>query len=217
MLGIVDRVLDWVLPPRCMACAELLSIDYALRMCALCYEELIPCTENHGQSYSAYIYDGVARTALHRFKYGPNPHFGSQLGLMMAWRIDSLGIMEDFGVEAVVPVPLHADKRRERGFNQAQLLAEEVAANIAVPMLPLALVRTKKTQPQANLRLSERQDNIRGAFLAGPQIREVHGKTILLMDDIHTTGTTLWGCADTLMAEGAACVLTYTFARAELE
>jgi ComF family protein len=111
--------------------------------------------------------------------------------------------------EVLVPVPLHTRRLKERGFNQAVLLAQ------AFPEKPLAretLVRVRHTPPQTGLNPKERRENVRKAF-AVPRPEEVKGKTILLVDDVYTTGATVRECAKVLLKAGAREVNVLTVAR----
>ena len=112
------------------------------------------------------------------------------------------------GADAVVPVPLHAARRRERGFNQADALAR----HLGLPVLGV-LRRTRRTAVQADLPAARRHANVRGAFAVRPRT-DVRGLTLVLVDDVCTTGATLYACASALVAAGAADVRALTAARA---
>jgi ComF family protein len=112
----------------------------------------------------------------------------------------------------VVPVPLHKHRERERGFNQSELLARHFARLASIPMHSNLLLRNKATQVQAGLSRRARRLNLSGAFSL-PQKSEVVGRTILLIDDVFTTGTTLNECAKLLKESGAPRVNVLTLAR----
>ena len=114
-------------------------------------------------------------------------------------------------IDAVVPVPLHKERERERGFNQAELLAGVVANRFHRPVLRKALARTRRTSPQAG-KPRERTRNVRGAFAVGNP-ETVKDRTLLLVDDVFTTGATVNECAKVLMKAGAQGVFVYTLAR----
>jgi ComF family protein len=117
------------------------------------------------------------------------------------------------GADLFVPVPLHRRRRRERGFNQAGVLAEELSRLTGMPVLSDALSKTINIRPQTSLRSEARRANIRGAYrVARPEA--VRGKTIVLVDDVCTTGSTLGECARVLRKAGAADVRGVTIARA---
>lgn len=114
-------------------------------------------------------------------------------------------------IDAVVPVPLHRERERERGFNQSEILASIVAKRFHRPVLRKALARIRRTLPQAG-KPRDRVRNVRGAFTVGNPER-VKDRTLLLVDDVFTTGATVNECAKVLMKAGARRVLVYTLAR----
>ncbi|MEE9137513.1 MAG: ComF family protein [candidate division NC10 bacterium] len=135
---------------------------------------------------------------------------GGPLGRLMADRATHL-----FGhptLDAVVPVPLHRNRERERGFNQAEILARVVGKRLQRPVLRKTLRRIRPTLPQTGKR-RERVRNVRGAFAVGNP-EKIKDRTFLLVDDVLTTGATVNECAKVLMKAGAQRVLVYTLARA---
>lgn len=115
-------------------------------------------------------------------------------------------------VDLVVPVALHPERERKRGYNQSTLLARRLSCKLGWQMLPESLQRTRDTRPQTRLSGSERLQNVQRAFQAQRDI--VTGKHILLVDDVATTGATLAASADALLAAGAVSVSGYCLARA---
>jgi ComF family protein len=115
-------------------------------------------------------------------------------------------------VDVVVPVPLHAARQRERGYNQAELLAQKMERELKWQVETAALKRVRRTRPQVGLNSSERHANVRGAFVTEPNL--VQGRRILLIDDVHTTGATLDAAAEVLLAAGANSVSAYCLAGA---
>jgi ComF family protein len=117
------------------------------------------------------------------------------------------------GGDLLVPVPIHPQRRRERGFDQAELLAEAAAGHLRLPVA-LALMRTEHTAAQHSLGRAERARNVGGAFTVRPGLGErVRGHWPILVDDVATTGATLSGCAAALHAAGALAVSAITLAR----
>jgi ComF family protein len=148
-------------------------------------------------------YEGSLRAIVHALKYGRRRSIARELG----------GRMRDGGEEvlagatAVVPVPLHWRRHRRRGFNQAA----DLAAALGIPIVH-ALKRVRATSSQTGLAASRRRANVRGAF-AVRRRTDVRGLSIVLVDDVATTGATLEGCARALLAAGASEVRALTAAR----
>jgi ComF family protein len=149
------------------------------------------------------MYDGPLREILHALKYGNRPSLAQPLArLMVAGAGDLLA-----GVDLVVPVPLHRQRRRARGFNQA----EELARHLGLGWKDV-LRRTRATPSQTDLPAAQRHANVRDAF-ALRRGRAVDGLTVLLVDDVSTTGATLEACAGVLRQAGAREVRALTAAR----
>jgi ComF family protein len=165
-------------------------------------------------AYSSY--DGNLRELLHLLKYDRVRTAAPVLAGMLAAAIRRLGPEVTARPLLVIPVPLFAGKRRERGFNQAQTLAEialrSFGPNSQMELRPALLRRVRATQSQIGLTRHQRRENLRGAFtVTSPE--EVRGRDVLLVDDIMTTGTTAAECARVLRRAGASAVWVATVAR----
>ncbi len=165
-------------------------------------------------------YRGPLRRIVHAFKYQRIRSLAHPLGRLLAGAIASLA--EDAPQPLlVVPVPLHPRRLRRRGFNQSRLLAASALRSLRrshphwqLSLSPASLVRQRETAPQATLQRSERWTNLEQAFhVSRPQ--QIAGRTILLIDDIVTTGATVDACARALLAAGANAVLVASLARAQ--
>jgi ComF family protein len=149
-----------------------------------------------------FAYSGRAAQAVRRLKYGRATSLVKYMATQVANRIDELAD-ED---AKIIPVPLHPARRSIRGFNQAELCAEQVKDRLVKPTW---LSRIKATRPQAGLPLVERQRNLTDAFRAS---KEVEGMKIVLVDDVVTSGYTARACAQELLAKGAVEVQVVAFA-----
>jgi len=150
------------------------------------------------------------REGIHALKYGGSPQLAGPFGERMAraWQDGA----PDWAADLVAPVPLHATRQRERGYNQSERLATVVARVIGSPLERAAMARQRATAQQAQLDRNARQANVAGAFFA--QAARVSGRRVLVIDDVYTTGATLRACADALYRAGAADVAALTLARA---
>lgn len=153
------------------------------------------------------------REVLQRFKYGRKESLGKPLGRLMARGCAQF--FHECTFDAIIPVPLHSKRLRWRGFNQAVLLAREVSRLWGIPMDPFVLARSRDTSPQTQLPEEERRKNVRGVFSLSPN-KSAEGMTLLLVDDVYTSGATVNECSRTLVRAGAKEVYVLTLARTVL-
>jgi competence protein ComFC len=150
--------------------------------------------------------------AIRLLKYNGRRSLASILGGMMAELAESSKVLSNRRFDMIVPVPLHPWRMLEREFNQSELLGHELAARLKVPLETNLLTKVRKTRPQVGLSPQQRRDNLKGAFAVNPRL-SLKAKTILLVDDVMTTGATGDECASTLLAAGAQAVYVITAAR----
>lgn len=187
-------------PPRCEVCWTLLAESGACRRC----RESRPVFAG---LRSAFLYEGVSREAILALKFKGL----SSIAPLLAARMAELAERWGPSVYAIVPVPLAAGRKRRRGYDQAELLARELARTIGIPCETRALRRHGATAPQTEQADPlARRKNVEKAFRPGA--RSVSGG-VLLVDDVVTTGATLDACARVLLAEGSGPVYALTFAR----
>jgi ComF family protein len=156
---------------------------------------------------AAGVYTGVLRDALHAFKFRGKRALARPLGRLV---LEQCGGVLGPHVDALVAVPLTRERERERGFNQAELLAAHLAATSGLPLRPRWLARCRGTRPQTELTAAERRANVARAFTASPRAAGAH---VVLVDDVFTTGATVAECARTLRAAGARAVGVLAVAR----
>lgn len=155
------------------------------------------------------FYGGAVASAIHALKYKERKQLAAPLATFL------IGYLEDHPItfDALVPVPLHPDRLTIRGYNQSDLLAEQVGEARGIPVRTDLIVRTRDTKPQVHLRRGERFENVRQAF-EPVQPGLLDGETVLLLDDVCTTGATLVACAEALNQTGAGDIWALTVARA---
>ena len=218
---------DWIFPPSCAGCGKvgfrlcptcLTTIDRIIPpYCEICGRDLLsgrecancekaPLRITAIRSWA--VYNETVRRALHQLKYSRNvalgetfSHFLSGLLVETGWKID-----------VITPIPLGRARQKERGYNQAALLARPVARKLRICYQPKIVFRKRETLSQVDLSYAERKSNVAGAFGADGVLAS--GKTVLIIDDITTSGSTINSCAEALLLGGSKRVYGMTVARA---
>lgn len=220
LTGLADRALDLAFPAVCVGCGE----DGAV-MCRECRPALdirLGAPPGTPVGLPADIpapllqlewcgpFTGVIRRAVHALKYAGDRRVARPLGEAVGRRWARAGA----GGELLVPVPASPDRVRDRGYDQARLLADAAGTVLRLPAVP-ALVRTRTTTAQFDLDRGARAGNVRAAFRVVPDQGEtaVRGRWVVLIDDVATTGATLAASAEALLAAGAMGVSAVTVAR----
>jgi len=220
-----ERALDLMFPPTCVRCRKIgrwicetcwQQIDWVVgQKCGGCGRPWIGgfCPECSGagtslDSLSAVTaFRGVSREAVHALKYYGRHAIASMMARLMA------DAFTDFPIDRVSHVPLHPSRRRERGYDQAAMLARGIAALIDLPYEANTLRRVRRTRQQVTLSGEQRQRNVAGAFEAREQL---DGISVLLVDDVITTGATMEAAAEAAREAGAQRVAGIAFASAQL-
>jgi ComF family protein len=153
------------------------------------------------------VFEGPLQSALHKLKYRRDLSMGDALAAGMIPFVQNL----NWQVDLVVPIPLGKQRIRERGYNQVAMIAKPLAMGLGLQYSEKALMRRKETRSQVGLTREERHTNVHEAFQADSG---VNGRSVLVMDDVSTTGSTLSSGADALYAAGAGHVYALTVARA---
>jgi ComF family protein len=217
----VDTKLDWLggllLPPRCVLCGDR-GQRPCLDLCRACEMSLplpgAPLDVEPGplcSSFAPFSYGYPLDHLVQALKYRGQLAVGRVLGTLLGARIEALGLHA--AVDVVLPVPLHPARHGERGFNQSAEIGRWVARRLQLPLDPRLAVRRRDTRPQVGLAVELRHQNLAGAFAASTSVR---GLRIAIVDDVTTTGRTLQELAGVLTAAGAASLVAWCVARADL-
>ena len=191
------RQITYVTEPRCKVCGKPLLSDE---------EELCPdCASTRHrftQGRAAFVYKGAVRKSMYRFKYANRRRYAAFYAREFV-RINGFWLKQ-MNIEAIVPIPLHKDRQRRRGYNQAALFANVLSELTGIATREDLLSRVKKTVPQKELDSVHRKNNLKNAFKSSED--GLQFKNILLVDDIYTTGSTADAAAAALKKAGADAV-----------
>jgi ComF family protein len=191
--------------PYCGLCGR--SLKDNKKLCAECRRSKFYFTKAH----SAYLYEGVLKELIHKFKYNRKLYLARMLSSLMADFIkENLKILD--GIDTITYVPLSSRRLRTRGFDQAKVLASHLAMKFGVPLSD-TLKKLKSTRNQNELSRDDRLVNLKGAFRMINNTDFLKGQRVLLIDDVMTTGTTLDECSKILLDGGAGKVSCLTLAR----
>lgn len=236
--GFFPEISDVIFPTVCLACLRVLPSSSRECFCPECQSQITFLTGSHcpvcgiifphspsghhlcgicienkpwfTSARTAVAYEGVILDAIHQFKYGRNITTGAALARLLS--DFDFADMEWGLFDAIVPVPLHIKRLRERGFNQSLILARALGKKHGILVDFSLLKRSKLTLTQTGLDKNERKKNISGAFVAIlPE--KIRGRNLILVDDVYTTGATINECAKMLVRAGAKRVAAVTLAR----
>lgn len=196
-----------IAPPFCLVCGAPVEAGEASRVCAAC-EKMRPA---YDRLRGVVVYDPAVAAAIKSFKYQRDVTLARALARVLHGVSGSGLRWNDY--DAIIPVPLHPVRLRERRFNQALLLLRELPDSRSLPIRPDLLQRVRHTTPQAELSAKERRENVKGAFAVTPET-SLTDLRVLLVDDVASTGSTLHECAKVCKQAGAAAVDAAVVARA---
>lgn len=210
----INSFVNLIYPKSCCACGALLMTD-ELHVCMSC-RLLLPRTRFHkhfenqfkkifwgripletGTALYFFEKGGKVQRLIHHFKYRGNTDLGFYLGALLGR--DIRGSPHFKGLDCIVPVPLHPKKKKQRGFNQSEVIARGIASRLSVPCYEHLLIRKQETSTQTRKNRFNRWQNVSEVFET-PCPSELTGKSVLLVDDVITTGSTLEACAQKLLA-----------------
>lgn len=201
-----EKRLIKIVPPLCIKCSK--PIDYASDcLCPDCnvYEKSFEAAK------SPFSYEGIIKECIYNFKYYNKPYFYKFFGNLLLRYMNEINYTNfDF----ITSVPLHKSKMRTRGYNQSQLLAKYMSDKLSIPYADV-LKRTVKTTKQSQQSKDERKKNLKGAFaIKYPHTNtKIKNRSVLLVDDVYTTGSTADECSNTLLNFGVSKVYVITIAR----
>ncbi len=213
----LNEMLRLIFPPRCIFCKSLLSVGTTIEICSGCHTK-IPfihgnIVETAGEKlYKSHCdgiicaceYSGIIKEGLIKYKFFDKASYYRAFAKLLSNRIKNMTRNTKFDI--IISVPLHKERERIRGYNQALLISKFVSRELGVAENSRVLRRIRNTQSQSLLNKEERHVNIRDAFSVSGAC-EISGKTILLIDDVLTTGSTVNECSRVLKEAGAKAVI----------
>lgn len=223
-----DSVKFVIAPPICVFCAKIIDTNEwgSEHICPFCYEKLPKPisyekiiehinknfgSENNPFNFAFSLFDSSENhkylELIHLFKYSKFRNLGNFLGRHLAEEILTSTRLLKVEFDAVVPVPIHKAKMRERGFNQSEIIAKEIARKLRLPILNI-IYRNRYTETQTNLNFEQRKKNVSEAFSLNSSKDKIIDKSFLLVDDVITTGSTLVNCGK-LLKENKAKQLAF--------
>ena len=215
----VAYILHAFLPSRCPYCGEVILPN--TKACTLCQKKIQPVNTvnplRESICISPFFYQDIYKKTVLALKFSKRPYYAAAMSVYMVEALkEEADITEISELDIVTCVPSSKESYRERGYNQSELLAKEVAKHIEIPFQKL-LIKVRNTATQHTLHSAkERQSNLLNAFAVRKNCSaKIQDKTILLVDDIMTTGATLNECCQTLYHSGAKKVICITYAYVE--
>lgn len=224
-LSFLHQFVDFIYPPYCVLCESYLQPDENI-VCRKCWSQqqkleipFVKCAQLKNRpgekwwldgSLALFKYSSATQQLVHYLKYKRFTKLAKPFGFDMASMLADESWAES--VDALIPVPLHPKRLRERGFNQSYLLAKAAADHLQMEACENALIRTRYTQPQAKMQREERLHNVTGAFEINPTLK-MKFNNVILVDDVFTTGSTMNECARVLRLAGAKKVTSLSIVR----
>lgn len=201
-----EMKLHFISEPRCKKCSKPIDQDQK-EYCSDCERK----NYHYEHGYSVWVYDAVLKKSISDFKYRHKKEYAKYFIQEAVKRYGDK--IRQLAPDALVPVPIHKSKYRDRGYNQAEILAAGIGSELNIPVIPDLLIRNRKTLPQKQLSDKERLRNLREAF----EFNKAYGQnyhrklnSLLLVDDIYTTGSTIEACTNVLKQNGISHVYFIT-------
>ncbi len=215
-----EKAMDLIYPPSlyCICCGNLIDETRTYDLCDHCmahirWDASAPLNIDGMRTLRCVQYGIYERTLIFSLKYNGKTWIARDIADICADRLSLAKEEYDVDFDVIVPVPLHRDKERQRGFNQAALIGRYLGKKVNRPCLEHALIRTSDTRPMRGLSPEERKENVRGKFALDCRYADqITGRRVLLFDDFYTTGSTAAACRSALAEAGPAEVCFLAFA-----
>jgi competence protein ComFC len=219
MKNLMDFLIRLIYPPRCIFCESLLEMNEEIDICSKCFHK-VHLVQNHWMdteklhfeycqgAICLFVYEGLVKESLLRYKFKKKPDLYRAFSKLMIQKLDSVNF-RDFDV--VISVPLSKESFQKRGFNQSYLISQYLSHYYGKPDLSNLVKKTRNTQAQSSVGKALRKSNVKGIFRIESS-NQFHGKRVLIIDDIITTGSTVDELSKEVLNFGAVSVYVITIA-----
>jgi competence protein ComFC len=214
---LLGHMLNVISPAECASCGKNAPV-YPFPVCSICVSDIISSgspekiTSDITQKICSCLeYTPAVKCCLKSFKFEGNKKLAAFFRKMIISHMLSEKIRKE-KYDVILPVPLHRSRKRKRGYNQSEILAEMVSTFLGVPLRSDMLIKIRNTPPQSGLGKTERKKNLKGSFDIADKAF-LRRRSVLVVDDVMTTGATIEECAVTILNAGAATVSAFTLAR----
>ncbi len=211
------NLIEYIFPPRCVFCNEILKAGAPIYICEKCADKIDfynNCINDLSLPKDLKTYcDGMIcvgryseslKESLRRFKFSNKPSYYRAFGTLIALKVQNTIKLDD--IDLIIPVPLHKNRQKQRGYNQAELVAKHASKQLKIPFAENVLIKTSESKSQSVLSRKERFFNLEGLFYVN-NAETIFNKNILLIDDIITTGSTVNQCCKVLKEAGASSII----------
>lgn len=194
-------------PPYCNKCGKPINYSLSINLCPDCYN----FEKSFETSRSPFIYEGIIKNSIYNFKYYNKPYYYKLFGNLILQYMNKINYLN---FNYIVSVPIHSSKLKKRGYNQSELLAKYIASKLDIPYIN-ALKRIKKTSKQSSQSKLNRMKNLEDSFAINKKnnVNFIKKSSVLLVDDVYTTGSTANECSKELLNYGVNKVYVITIAR----
>ena len=211
----LETMLNLIYPNVCGICDKICK-ENLCKKCELKLQEhvinnvIVNNNKYFDNLISIFKYEGIVREKIIEYKFGEKAYLYKTFARIMLKSEKAYGILKNYDI--IIPVPIHKKRKLQRGYNQTELIAREIAKNINVTLQTNVLIKTKNTEVQSLLTKRQRSQNVKNAYNTRNTER-IKDKKIILFDDIYTTGSTVRECSKTLKKAGAKEILVLTVAK----
>ena len=221
-VSVLEKLIRLIYPAKCMVCSEVLNEETILYLCESCKINLPRYQKGFVRNtqipyldgiFVAFYYKEGIKNAIQSMKFNSHPRLAQTMGKLICEELLKHKPIPDF--EYIIPVPMHPKKKRQRGYNQAELVANEVARILNKDVRNDILIKIQNTAAQVRLKREERLMNLENAFMINNNVKNNFKGRILLVDDVLTTGTTVSTCAKILKENGFSGIYALVIAIAE--